>query len=125
MNLIAALLSIVSLNGGTIQGIVRTEGSGEPIASAVVSIPELQRRTITDARGFFVLAALPEGRWRVEAGALGYRGNGVAVVVANGGSIRLDFDLGVLPLALPRVLVRNARDSTGLKLPDDPGPSPV
>jgi outer membrane receptor protein involved in Fe transport len=125
MNLIAAFLYAVSLGGGTIQGIVRTEGSGEPIASAVVSIPELQRRTITDARGFFVLAGLPDGSWRAEASGLGYRGNGVAVVIANGNTIRLDFDLAVLPVALPRVVVQSAGDSTALRVPDDPGPAPV
>jgi outer membrane receptor protein involved in Fe transport len=125
MNLLAAFLYAVSLGSGTIQGIVRTEGSGEPIASAVVSIPELQRRTITDARGFFVLAGLPDGSWRVEASGLGYKGNGVAVVIANANTIRLDFDLAVLPVALPRVVVQTAGDSTALRVPDDPGPAPV
>ena len=58
--------------GATLQGTVRAEGSREPVSQARVAIPELDRSVASDAQGYFVMADIPEGRWLVEASALGY-----------------------------------------------------
>src|SRR5690606_32289157 len=71
--LLALLLAMAAPEAAAIRGVVREQGSLEPIAGATVRIPDLRRIALTDARGYFVLADVPAGRWRVVASALGHR----------------------------------------------------
>ena len=94
-----ALLS----EGAAIQGTVRAERSLEPIAGATVSLPELRRVVIADAKGYFVLSDVPAGRWRVQAAALGYESHTVTITSDGASAIRLDFDLVIRPIPIPGV----------------------
>jgi hypothetical protein len=107
----ALAFAVAGGTAATIQGVVRAEGSLEPIPLATVTIHELRRTVQTDAHGFFVLSSVPAGRWRVEAAALGYRGHALTIVASESGVVRLDFELPRQPVQLPGVLVRS----------DDPG----
>jgi hypothetical protein len=71
--ILATLLLLLLPSAATVHGTVRVEGSQEPIARATVQIPALRRGVLADERGYFVLAGVPAGRWRVQVGALGYR----------------------------------------------------
>lgn len=87
----------------TLQGTVRAEGSLEPIAGATVAITALGRGVVTDPHGYFVLSGIPEGRWVVEARALGYEKVELVVISSGEGVIRLDFELALRPVVLPGV----------------------
>ena len=87
--LVASLLSLQSQTG-TIHGIVRAEGSREPIPGAAVTIAELARTVHADAHGFFVIAAVPAGRWRVEASALGHSSHAITVVTSAAAGVLLE-----------------------------------
>jgi TonB dependent receptor-like, beta-barrel/Carboxypeptidase regulatory-like domain len=125
MTALLVLLLAASLNAASIQGVVRTEGSREPIALASIALPELQRRVLTDAKGFFVLAAVPAGRWRVDVSALGYSSHTVTVVVGDAGTVRLDFDLRVTPVALPSVTVQTQSSGSAAAASATAGSPPV
>jgi hypothetical protein len=44
-----------------VTGTVRGDASGEPLAGAVVSLTDLGRATVTDARGWYELRRVPAG----------------------------------------------------------------
>jgi hypothetical protein len=92
-----------SIVQSTIQGAVRASGTLEPVASATVTLPALRRTVLADQKGYFVLADVPAGRWRIEAAAPGYATHGITIESTGGSTIRLDFELDVQPIALTRV----------------------
>jgi len=59
--------------GGVLRGRVTDARNGETLASANVTIPALGRGTLSGADGRFELAALPSGRYNVQASLLGYK----------------------------------------------------
>jgi hypothetical protein len=104
----AALLQAgpaVAVDRGTLQGIVRAQGSLEPLPHAVVRISDLNRAAQADAKGFFVIADIPSGRWRAEASAIGYDAHALTILVS-GGTVRIDFELIVRPVPMPVLEVR-------------------
>lgn len=110
--------------GGTLQGVVRAEGTGEPIPRATVRILELGRTAVTDARGFYVLPDVPAGSHRVEARALGHVSAVLTLRTDGAATLRLDFDLVVRPVRLPGVDVRTAPPADSLRPPPaDAGPA--
>jgi hypothetical protein len=62
---------IVERGGGELRGIVRSL-DGEPITGARVALLSGRDETVTDARGEFVLRALPYGSHTIEARAIGF-----------------------------------------------------
>lgn len=104
--LLSAALLLALLPAAGIHGTVRAEKTGAPIPRATVQLPELSRAVTTEENGYFVLAGVPAGRWRVRASALGYRPHEALVLVPENGSVRLDFDLVPEPVALAPVEVR-------------------
>ena len=79
--ILALILTFAAPQEGTVRGMVRVQGTLEPIAGATVRIPDLGRMALTDARGYFVFADVPAGQWRVVASALGYREHEVTVAL--------------------------------------------
>src|SRR5690606_7715766 len=71
--------------------------------------------------GYFVLADVPAGRWRVVASALGHREHEVTVVLGDA-AVRLDFELPVQPVPLPGVEVEDESRPVSLSVPRTPGP---
>jgi len=109
------LLAVGLVQDGTVRGIVRAEGSGEPIAYARVELIELGRAVPTDERGFYVLPDVPAGRWRIRATSLGFAAGELTVVTDGSSVVRLDFDLALDPVRLAGIPVRStdedARDA--------------
>lgn len=107
---------------GTLQGTVREEGSGAPVAAAVVALPELRRTVRADEGGEYVLRGVPAGTWTVRATALAHHPAEAVVMVPAGGVLRLDLHLAARPVALERVQVRGeAPGTTPLRDPAGPG----
>ena len=120
--LLAALLQVPAPDPpGGIQGTVREEGSGAPVPSAVVALPELGRSATAGQDGAFVLRGVPAGTWTVRAAGLGHQPAEVVAVVPAGGVLRLDLSLVARPVALERVRVRGDAPAT-VPLADPAGP---
>jgi len=97
----------------TIQGTVRAAGTLEPVASATVTLAALRRTVLADHKGYFVLADVAPGRWRIEAAAPGYAMHGITIESTGSGVIRLDFELDVRPIVLAPVEVDTEAATAG------------
>ena len=64
LTVMAALVApgVIAAQGGTITGTVRVAGSGQPLASAHVTVLGSPLVTITDAAGKYTLRGAPSGR---------------------------------------------------------------
>lgn len=116
--LIAKALLLLQAATGSVHGTVRAHPSGEPVPHATVTVPELNRRAVADARGYYVLAGLPAGPHRVLAAAPGHATDSATVTVPEDVSVRLDLSLAVRAVRLEGVSVTAApplpgRDAAG------------
>ncbi|HEV2735260.1 MAG TPA: TonB-dependent receptor, partial [Longimicrobiaceae bacterium] len=112
--MLAAILLLALLPAtATVQGTVRTAGSHEPIAHAVVRLPELGRDVATDQHGYFVATGVPAGTWRIQALALGHRAHEVSVLVPRQGSVRVELELEAQPYELPPIQIVARRRGPG------------
>jgi iron complex outermembrane receptor protein len=84
--------------GGSIQGTVTLEATGEPIHGAIVLVRELRRSTKTDAEGRFAFPAVPVGTYTVLAQREHLTTRTQAVAVAEGVTARADFALVLSPI---------------------------
>lgn len=127
--ILSLLLTFGLAPDASIQGVVRQAGSLEPIAHATVQIPELSRSVITDAHGFFVFVGIPEGKWRIDASALGYDPHSITAILSAGRAVRLEFELQASPFALRPVEVTadpaDGQYSTGVGSRSARGPAPI
>ena len=57
----------------TLKGHITDATDGEPLVGVIVSIPELQESTVTDADGNYVFDALPQRTVSVQASYLGHQ----------------------------------------------------
>jgi TonB-dependent starch-binding outer membrane protein SusC len=89
---------------GTITGMVITQ-TGEPVSGAQVVIVGTQRGTLTNARGAFILTAVPAGEQQVRIVSLGYRTETQTVNVPADGTVSVEFRLAVSAIALDAVVV--------------------
>lgn len=76
---ILILLSVVKpvaatniTDNGKITGIVTDKATGQPIAGASISIPDLRIGAIADQGGKYVLKQLPRGHYLIQVKAIGY-----------------------------------------------------
>jgi hypothetical protein len=78
----------------TVRGRVLEAASGNPVAGAFVSFPELRKRAYTDRTGTFTITDVPTGPQRMEVRQLGFQtaGASVAVPAADSLTVRLDAD---------------------------------
>ena len=122
-----ALMLTALMYAATLQGTVRAEGTLEPIAHARVAIAQLGRAAFADAQGYFVVADVPEGRWTVEASALGYDTVRINVVSTGAGALRVDFELPRRPVQLGEVTVESeaARSRSSVSPAAGAGPPPA
>jgi len=66
------ILLAVQTTSATVAGTVRDATSGEPLAAAVVMLPELRRSVVADANGRYVLQDVPAGPHRITVRFIGY-----------------------------------------------------
>ena len=114
--MIPLLLLALAQPPATVQGTVRAADSREPITYATVRLPELERSVPADQHGYFVVAGVPAGTWRVRAHAPGYAPHEVTMVVPGEGVVRIDLELEPRPIELPPVEIVTRRTGAG-----DPG----
>jgi hypothetical protein len=123
----ALLMTVLVYLAATLQGTVRAEGTREPIAHARIEIAQLDRAVFADAQGYFVVADVPEGRWTVEASALGYDTVRLNLVSTGTGALRVDFELPRRPVRIGEVTVESeaARSRSSVSPAAGAGPPPA
>jgi hypothetical protein len=65
----------------TIIGYVVDSATGTPLPGAAIELPELDRRTLADNRGRFVLTGIPRGEHWVVVRQIGYQDHGAVRII--------------------------------------------
>jgi iron complex outermembrane recepter protein len=79
---------------GSISGIVSSTATGQTLQGAVVEIPALNRRTLTDSSGRFLLSRLPFGPVEIVISYVGLKDARQTVSVTNETQRAYTFELG-------------------------------
>ena len=109
---ILAIFLLVQLRGtasgqatGTIEGVVRDEGSGRPMGTANVILADTEHGVATQADGRFVLPAIAPGRYSITASHVGYESASQQVTVRAGDTSEVVLALTPAPIRLDGILV--------------------
>jgi len=90
---------------GKVIGRVLDTDSGEPLEGAIVSVPSLGQRRITDPGGWFDLGDLTAGAIVLQVSSLGYATRQDTVYVPAGQSVEIRIPLATEPIALEGITV--------------------
>ena len=94
---------------GTLEGLVRAQGTGEPLAGVQVSLLDIGLGGTTGPGGQYFIADVPAGTHAVEVRLIGYALERREVTVADGGTARLDMFLVQAAIALEGVVAVGSR----------------
>ncbi|MEO0107558.1 MAG: TonB-dependent receptor, partial [candidate division WOR-3 bacterium] len=83
----------------TISGFVREAGSGEPLASVVVTVEGTELGTLSEDNGYYVLHDVPAGMIELRFSTIGYESHIETLVVTPSQPQRRDVRLKVEPVA--------------------------
>jgi TonB-linked SusC/RagA family outer membrane protein len=101
---------------GTIRGRVTDASSGDPLGTAQVSVVGTSFGALSDANGVYVIQGVPAGLYTVQVTRIGHataqREN---VLVTDGGTLTVDFQLRTTALALEGVVVTGLADPTSAR----------
>src|SRR5215218_3812010 len=106
--LLAAAKALLALQAtdASIVGSVRDAESGEPIAGAVVALPDIDRAVVSDAAGRYTLRAVPAGPQHVSVRRIGYAPRVLHALVPGHGALEIDVAMRAAPVRLAAVEVR-------------------
>jgi hypothetical protein len=119
-------LLLMQAAGAAITGTVRDGASGEPLAGAVVTLPDLGRSTVADDQGRYLLAAVSAGPHHLTVRFLGYAPRTLHALVPRTGELTIHVSLepqavplsAVVMRARPPVAVRGAEHGDVVAFPD-------
>jgi iron complex outermembrane receptor protein len=112
MLILAARAAGAQAATGAVHGVVTAEGSGAPIAGACLALQAQGCSALTDARGAYVLRALPAGTRPLTVSAAGRALKRLSLTVTAGQDVALDVTLAPGALMLSSVAVSATRTPT-------------
>src|ERR1700741_4267058 len=89
--LVALPASLYAQGGGTVSGRVTGADTGQPIASATVSVQGTSLRGVTDSQGRYSISGVPAGTYPLSASPLGREAASRQVTVTAGSTTTADF----------------------------------
>jgi TonB-linked SusC/RagA family outer membrane protein len=101
----AASLPLAAQATGTIRGKVVEAGTLRPLSGVQVSVPGINRGTLSNASGDFLMPGVPAGQHRIRAQFIGYTTAEQTVTVSSGDAVRVDIALTQSAVALDEVVV--------------------
>jgi hypothetical protein len=117
----ANILFTLQAAQATVTGAVRDEETGEPLAAAIVAMPDLGRVTATDATGRYVLVEIPPGPQHLTFRFIGHAQRTLHALVPAGGRLHIDVSLRGEPVRLGTIEVRRSLSLPGLEDIDTSG----
>jgi outer membrane receptor protein involved in Fe transport len=96
---------------GSIEGTVRSTDTGAPIPEVNILARGAGRIAITDGRGQYHLANLPAGEHTIVAERIGIAPVERTIIVQSGATLRLDFELDEVALALGDIVISVDREA--------------
>jgi hypothetical protein len=118
------LLLAAQAASASVAGSVRDGVSGEPVPGVVVALTELDRSTVTDGLGRYVLNAVPPGPQHILARRIGYAPRTLHALVPRQGTVEINVTLHPQPILLgaiatrARVPVPGLDDNDSTRFPD-------
>ncbi len=103
----AVLLSLQSAQA-VVAGSVRNGATNEPLAEAIVSMSDMNRRVLADSAGHYVFRQVPAGPHHIAVRALGFAPRTVHALVPTGGVLEINVALVPSKTRLPTLFVRPA-----------------
>src|SRR5918992_4342483 len=110
----AGLLLFAQASQSAIAGVVRDAESGDPIAEAVVSLPDLDRSVPTDSLGHYRFLDVPPGPQHLAVRRIGYSPRTLHAFAPDEGVLQIDISLDPVPLRLASLVVRTIPAMRGL-----------
>jgi hypothetical protein len=105
----------------TVAGAVRDEETGEPLAGAIVALPDLSRVTATDPAGRYVLHDVPPGPQHITIRFIGHAQQALHALVPASGRLEINVSLRSEPIRLGTLEVRTPLRLPGLEEIDTSG----
>ena len=97
--------NVEALQQGNVAGRVVDGQSLQPLSVVQVFILDLNRGSLTEANGGFVLAGVPAGQHTVQVERIGYAAQSIEVTVVSGQTVTVNFQMAEEALALDEVVV--------------------
>ena len=115
--LLTAASIIVSMQAtqATVAGTVRDEATGEPLAGAVVALPDLNRITSTDEGGRYALLDVPPGPQHITVRFIGHAQRALHALVPSDGQLEINVSLRAEPVRLGTIEVGTPLSIRGLE----------
>jgi hypothetical protein len=107
--IVASLGLTVQAVPGTVGGVVRGAGDGQPLVAARIELVGTGQTTTTDADGRYVLLDVPPGEQRLKASRFGFSPLFVELSIPESGAVAVDFHLRVKAFLMPPVTVVDRR----------------
>ena len=104
-------LALQPVPQGSVRGQVRSTSADEPLAGAVVRLVDLDRLTVTDEHGRYILMDVPSGERRIRASIIGYSSLEIVLGVPENGHLAVDFILTFQPVVMPPVAAQGVPDA--------------
>ncbi|HEU5305022.1 MAG TPA: TonB-dependent receptor [Gemmatimonadales bacterium] len=109
------VLLAVQAGQATVAGTVRDEETGEPLAGALVALPDLDRSTATDEAGHYLLLDVPPGPQHLTVRFIGYTPRALHALVPSDGRLDINIALHSEPVRLHTIEVRSRVPVRGLE----------
>lgn len=97
----ACAMSKTGVNVNAIEGTIKEESTGYPVAGITISGEGKNKSAVTDANGYYRLAGIKTGRYKLTITAKGYATEEVTVQVIRGKTIQFNFTMKSTILNLP------------------------
>jgi TonB-linked SusC/RagA family outer membrane protein len=95
----------VAQDTGSIRGRVVEAATGRPLGGAQVSVPAIQRGSVANAAGEFLLVGMPAGTHRLRAEMIGYGAVEQEVTVGAGQVASVEFRLELTAISIDEIVV--------------------
>jgi hypothetical protein len=102
----AALLLAAPTTQAAVVGLVRDAENGEPIASAVVTLSDIDRTAVSDGQGRYAVRGVPPGPQHLTVRRIGYTPRTLHALVPADGQLEINIVLHAAPVLLRTVEVR-------------------
>ena len=93
----ARVLLAVQATQPAVVGIVRDGQTGEPLAGAVVALPDIDRTVLTGADGRYALRGVPPGPHHVAVRRIGYTPRTLHALVPRTGEVEINIAMRTVP----------------------------
>lgn len=114
---VGALLAVQAPQA-TVTGEVRDGRTGEALTGAAVTLPDIDRATLTGSRGRYVVRQVPAGPQHLTVRYIGHAPRTVHALVPPSGTLEINIVLQPLPVRLTTVEVRHPASVRAIDIPD-------